>query len=114
MGDATLVYLAGAALVFLALLALVLRLRRPETGAGDDADLRRRVEALERQMALLQARVDPAAPPLMAGATPLVTLPAGVQAALLGGNTIEAIKLYRQATGVGLKEAKDAIDAARQ
>lgn len=28
------------------------------------------------------------------------------------GHKIEAIKIYRQATGCGLKEAKDAIDAA--
>lgn len=31
--------------------------------------------------------------------------------ALAAGNMIEAIRLYRAATGVGLKEAKDAIDA---
>jgi ribosomal protein L7/L12 len=30
--------------------------------------------------------------------------------ALRRGHKIEAIKLYRQATGVGLKEAKDFID----
>lgn len=34
-----------------------------------------------------------------------------IQAALLSGNKIEAIKLYRQFYGVGLREAKDAIDA---
>ncbi|MBN1121893.1 MAG: ribosomal protein L7/L12 [Anaerolineae bacterium] len=33
-----------------------------------------------------------------------------VRAALLSGNKIEAIKLYRLQTGVGLKEAKDAVD----
>jgi large subunit ribosomal protein L7/L12 len=27
------------------------------------------------------------------------------------GKKIEAIKIYREATGVGLKEAKDAVDA---
>ena len=30
---------------------------------------------------------------------------------LLAGRKIEAIKIYREATGVGLKEAKEAIDA---
>jgi ribosomal protein L7/L12 len=30
---------------------------------------------------------------------------------LLSGNKIKAIKLYRELYGVGLKEAKDAIDA---
>jgi ribosomal protein L7/L12 len=34
-----------------------------------------------------------------------------VRAALAVGNKIEAIKLYRAATGVGLKEAKDAVEA---
>lgn len=31
--------------------------------------------------------------------------------ALRGGNKIEAIKLYREATGLGLKESKDAVEA---
>ncbi len=34
-----------------------------------------------------------------------------IQAALADGKMIEAIKVYRAATGVGLKEAKDAMDA---
>jgi hypothetical protein len=37
-----------------------------------------------------------------------------VQDALRRGNKIEAIKLYRELTGVGLAEAKDAIDRAEQ
>jgi ribosomal protein L7/L12 len=36
---------------------------------------------------------------------------AQIRAALATGNKIEAIKLYRAATGVGLKEAKDAVEA---
>jgi ribosomal protein L7/L12 len=40
-------------------------------------------------------------------------LPANVKAALNRGETIEAIKLLRQATGMGLKDAKDRIDLAR-
>ncbi len=39
------------------------------------------------------------------------TLPASVQAALSTGNKIEAIKLLREQTGLGLKEAKDAVEA---
>jgi ribosomal protein L7/L12 len=31
--------------------------------------------------------------------------------AIRGGNVIQAIKLYREHTGVGLKEAKDYVDA---
>jgi ribosomal protein L7/L12 len=34
-----------------------------------------------------------------------------ITAALLAGNKILAIKLYRETFNVGLKEAKDAIDA---
>jgi ribosomal protein L7/L12 len=35
-----------------------------------------------------------------------------IQVALQSGNKIEAIKLYREMTGVGLAEAKAAIDKA--
>ena len=46
-------------------------------------------------------------------------LPEGIEAELLAvlesGRKIEAIKLYRERTGAGLKEAKDAVEAlARQ
>jgi ribosomal protein L7/L12 len=37
-----------------------------------------------------------------------------VQDALRRGNKIEAIKIYRELTGVGLAEAKQAIDRAKQ
>ena len=37
-----------------------------------------------------------------------------IQAALRSGNKIEAIKIYRELTGVGLAEAKQAIDHAEQ
>ena len=33
-----------------------------------------------------------------------------IKDALLHGNKIQAIKLYREQTGVGLKEAKDAVE----
>lgn len=38
-------------------------------------------------------------------------LPSSFHDALNRGKLIEAIKIYRSATGVGLKEAKDAVDA---
>jgi len=41
---------------------------------------------------------------------PINQLPADVLDALRRGDTIEAIKLLRQSTGLGLKEAKDVID----
>jgi ribosomal protein L7/L12 len=37
-----------------------------------------------------------------------------IQDALRRGNKIEAIKIYRELTGVGLAEAKDAIDRAER
>jgi ribosomal protein L7/L12 len=37
-----------------------------------------------------------------------------IQAALREGNKIAAIKIYREMTGVGLAEAKQAIDHAEQ
>ena len=39
-------------------------------------------------------------------------LPANVLDALQAGNKIEAIRLLREATGLGLKEAKDWVDAS--
>ncbi len=42
---------------------------------------------------------------------PISPLPADVRDAVARGHTIEAVKLLRAATGLGLKEAKDAIDA---
>ena len=43
-------------------------------------------------------------------AQPADPLPGQVLDALLRGNSIEAIKLLRACTGLGLKEAKDVID----
>jgi ribosomal protein L7/L12 len=41
---------------------------------------------------------------------PKAAVPPGVLDALLRGNKIEAIKLYREATGVGLAEAKAFVE----
>jgi hypothetical protein len=38
-------------------------------------------------------------------------LPSDVESALRRGNKLEAIKLLREQTGMGLKEAKDAVEA---
>jgi len=43
--------------------------------------------------------------------SPRNTLPETAIAALHRGNKIEAIKLVREANGLGLKEAKDAVEA---
>lgn len=85
---------------------------RRATGAGLK-EAKDAVEALERGKPL------PAAQP---ATQPVVILPASmpvsggdwlaqVKDLLRQGQKIAAVKLYRQATGVGLKEAKDAIDA---
>ena len=34
-----------------------------------------------------------------------------VRACIRGGNKIQAIKIYRERTGLGLKESKDAVEA---
>jgi ribosomal protein L7/L12 len=63
------------------------------------------VEAFERGGPLLLSS-KPATPPLSpAGSNEQVRL------LLQQGNKIEAIKVYRQATGCGLKEAKDAVES---
>ena len=38
-------------------------------------------------------------------------LPSALYDAIARGKMIQAIKIYRETTGVGLKEAKDAVDA---
>lgn len=43
--------------------------------------------------------------------TPIPSLPAAAIEALQSGNMIEAIKITREKLGLGLKEAKDAVDA---
>lgn len=44
------------------------------------------------------------------GSRPTPEVLAAVQAALASGHTIEAIRILRQATGMGLKEAKQAVE----
>ena len=44
---------------------------------------------------------------------PYANLPAGVAEAIQSGEKIKAIKLYREASGVGLKEAKDFIEGVQ-
>jgi ribosomal protein L7/L12 len=79
--------------------------------------LEARVRQLEATVALLaQQGVAPAAPGAVAAAAadPSAAaneLIAQIRRLKAEGNLIEAIKLYRQATNVGLKEAKDAVEA---
>jgi ribosomal protein L7/L12 len=72
--------------------------------------LKSRINELEDRLNFLYRRLnidylDPNSDPALAPQ---------VQEALRRGNKIEAIKIYRELTGVGLAEAKDAIDKAEQ
>lgn len=65
-----------------------------------------KVGELERQLAYVMHKLN-----LQYQAAPLSTAQTEALQWLRQGNKIEAIKVYRQHTGTGLKEAKDAIDA---
>ena len=64
------------------------------------------VEHLYHQLGISSPRYRPPA----GAAHPPATDPEILQA-IADGNLIQAIKLYRERTGVGLKEAKDAVEA---
>ena len=71
---------------------------REETGAGL-VEAKQAVEALERDE------------PLPTGEPADSSPEAEIVALLQQGRKIKAIKLYREQTGLGLKEAKDAVEA---
>ena len=72
-------------------------------------DLHFRLRQLEEQVERLSAQAGlPWSSAMTPGAS--VGVDPEIVALAQGGNKIEAIKLYRQRTGVGLAEAKDAID----
>lgn len=73
-----------------------IKLYRERTATGL-AEAKSAVEAIERQSL---------APPAMKG-----DLEQQLLALLQGGKKIEAIRLYREQTDVGLKEAKDAVES---
>ena len=72
--------------------------------------LKSRINELEEKLQFLYRRfnIDYAAP------TTDPALAPEIQDALRRGNKIEAIKIYRELTGVGLAEAKQVIDRAEQ
>jgi large subunit ribosomal protein L7/L12 len=81
------------------------------------AELEQRVARLEAQLAQLTATPvgSVAAAAAAAAVTPAGAAPepwmAEVQALRSAGKTIHAIKVYRDHTGVGLKQAKEAVEA---
>jgi large subunit ribosomal protein L7/L12 len=82
-------------------------------GSSDD-DLARRVEALEQRVvalerALAHAGIERTAPRPV-GEFHDGWISAEVRAVAASGKKIEAIKLLREQTGLGLKEAKDAVE----
>jgi len=81
-----------------------IQLMRADTGLG----LKETKDALEAYMRGEPPAAGFAPKPLSAGAP----LPAQVQEALDQGNKIEAVRRLRGLTGMGLKEAKDAVEAA--
>jgi len=70
------------------------------------AHLRKRAAALSR----IEAKLDLVLQHAGLKYVPYANLPAPVIEALQKGNKIQAIKLYREATGADLKEAKDFIE----
>ncbi len=77
-----------------------------EVGGMDLAEAKKLVDVIERLGGMPPSSSTPVERPEL----PPEAL-AEVRAALAAGNKIEAIKLYREHTGLGLKEAKDAVDA---
>jgi ribosomal protein L7/L12 len=81
---------------------------------SSDSDLQHRVDMLERRVAALEQALrhagveKPPAGPL-AGSTD-GWISAEVRELAASGKTINAIKLLRDQTGLGLKEAKDAVE----
>ena len=72
--------------------------------------LKARIEELEERLKFIYRRLnieymDPNSDPILSPQ---------IQEALRRGNKIEAIKIYREMTGVGLAEAKQVIDRAEQ
>lgn len=86
---------------------------------GDQITVEMRLAAIEEKLDRLLARLgldddaDPATavPLAVAGRAPgLAGAEAEIVALMQAGKKIQAIKVYRQATGAGLKTAKDAVD----
>jgi ribosomal protein L7/L12 len=93
---------------FAVMLPLVLLALVVASGRRSAADRQaQRVAAVERKLDLIMTH--------LGIREPEPDLPAAVLQELLAGRKIQAIKEYREATGVGLKEAKDAVELlARQ
>ncbi|WP_179466305.1 ribosomal protein L7/L12 [Mycolicibacterium vinylchloridicum] len=79
----------------------------------DDGGLRRRVDELERRVAQLEWALRDATSSVASDQVRDVGAPAVSQEVLqlaLQGQKIQAIKVLREQTGLGLKESKDIVD----
>ncbi|WP_039796611.1 ribosomal protein bL12 [Nocardia araoensis] len=77
--------------------------------------LERKVDALHAKLDLIMAHLGIEAPASVAPPRPVSAVPRGdgmaeIDALLAQGKKIHAIKRYRELTGCGLKEAKDAVE----
>ena len=71
-------------------------------------ELARRISELETRVAQLEGGAAAGPPP--GYPTPGPESDPGVREAIASGNLISAIKRYRELTGMGLAEAKDAVE----
>lgn len=81
-------------------------------GSSDD-DLKHRIEDLERRVVALERAAftgSPASPRPMASEPAEMWASANVLNLVMQGRKLEAIKLLREETGMGLKQAKDIVD----
>jgi large subunit ribosomal protein L7/L12 len=81
---------------------------------GELLELQPRVNRLEEQVARLSAALGAAssgAPVSASEVTPLVDQYADARAAAAAGDKIEAIKLVREQSGLGLRAAKDLVES---
>jgi hypothetical protein len=87
---------------------LVLLFASGSSRRAADGEQARRLRDVERKLDLLLLEH-------LGIVVPEPEAPAGVVDELMAGRKIQAIKAYREATGLGLKDAKDAVEAlARQ
>ena len=74
--------------------------------------IERRLALLEQQVRLLSQTAEVPCPTFASDAPPQFGgAPAEVVALARAGNAIAAIKLYRELTGAGLREAKQVVDS---
>ncbi|BBZ32352.1 ribosomal protein L7/L12 [Mycolicibacterium confluentis] len=77
---------------------------------GSDEDLERRIAELERRVAELERAAFLAGQPIRTQPVDEPGVSEMVRHLAVGGNKIAAIKLLRDETGLGLKEAKEIVD----